>query len=88
MAKLQEKINDLKKSQEGFDRDVARLMEEDEAIEKDIADIERKIEENDSSIVNLKSRLAVISEARKTSKGTPAVKIGGNMHRRYENHRT
>ncbi len=77
--KLQHNIEELTNKQDGYDLDVARLMEEDESIGNEIAASEKVIIENTSTIENLKDQLEVVIETQKTDCGFPTVKIGGNI---------
>jgi septal ring factor EnvC (AmiA/AmiB activator) len=55
--KLQKTISELKTRQEAYDQDVARLMEEDESIDREIMATEKSITESATTIQALNARL-------------------------------
>jgi uncharacterized protein (DUF342 family) len=77
--KLQKTISELKTRQEAYDQDVARLMEEDESIDREIMATEKSITESATTIQALNARLDAISEAQKSNTGVAMVKVGGNL---------
>lgn len=78
--RLQQTILELEAKQEAYDQEVARLMEQDDAVSQEIAATETKIVESKERIEELNTRLDMIAEARKTDQGIAAVKIGGNVY--------
>ncbi len=79
VEKIQETIRALKAKQDAYDQEVNRLMDEDEAIGKKIAGIQKEISETKVEIESLTDRLLVITEARKTNLGIALVKVGGTI---------
>ncbi len=77
--KLQKTMLELKAKQDAYDQDVARLMDEDESIGKEIVATETAITESAKNIQELTARLETITEAQKSDGGVPMVKIGGNV---------
>jgi prefoldin subunit 5 len=69
----------LKAKQDAYDQDVARLMDEDESIGKEIAAAETAITESATTIQELTARLETITEAQKANHGIAMVKVGGNV---------
>jgi hypothetical protein len=77
--KLQRTLGELKAKQDAYDHDVARLMEEDESISREITATETAITASATTIQALKERLDALTEAQKTSQGVAMVKIGGTV---------
>lgn len=78
--KLQQRLLELKARQEAYDREVAGLMEQDDAISQEIAATKTRIDESKGRLEELNNRLDAIAETRKTDQGIAAVKIGGNIY--------
>jgi uncharacterized protein (DUF342 family) len=78
-AKLEKTIAELKARQDAYDQDVARLMDEDEAINQEIAETQKAISDGAARIVTVQERLETISEIKKTNLGIAVVKIGGTV---------
>lgn len=77
--KLQKAITEMKARQDAYDQDVARLMEEDESIDREIAAAERDLTENATKIQELNARMDLITKSQKMDSGVAMVKIGGNV---------
>ena len=77
--KLQKTMLELKAQQDAYDQDVARLMDEDESIDKEIAATETAITESAKTIQELTARLETVTQAQKSDRGVAMVKIGGNI---------
>ncbi len=77
--KLQKNITELKANQDAYDQDVARLMEEDESIDREIAATETAITESTTTLQALSAKLDVITETQERNHGIAMVKLGGNI---------
>ena len=77
--KLQKNITELKANQDAYDQDVARLMDEDESIGREIAETETAIAESATTLQALNAKLDVITETQERNHGVAMVKLGGNI---------
>jgi hypothetical protein len=67
-AKLEKTISELKARQDAYDQDVARLMDEDESINQEIAENQKAITENAATAsLRFNERLETITEIKKTN---------------------
>lgn len=78
-AKLHMIMAELQARQDAYDHDVAQLMEEDEAITRELAATEKATPENAAAIEQLGQQLDAITETLKQNDGLATVKIGGNV---------
>lgn len=77
--KLQKTIDELKLKQDAYDADVAKLMEEDESICQQIADLEKTATGNGQTLETLKTQLDELKTRQKEDCGVAIVKVGGNI---------
>ncbi len=77
--KLEKTMIELKAQQDGYDQDVAQLMEADDAISQEIAEAQKALTESTDQIMTLQERLETIAEIKKNDQGIAAVKVGGNV---------
>ena len=77
--KLKHTTSELKAQQDAYDQDVARLMEEDETISREIAATQLAITESAKTIQEYNARLDSLTEAQKTDHGLAVVNIGGTL---------
>ncbi len=77
--RLQQTLIELKAKQDAYDLDVAQLMEEDDALGKEIASTEEAIREGATSLRALDERLKTVAETQKNSGGLSVVRAGGNL---------
>ena len=77
--KRQETIAELRAEQDAYDHEVARHMDADASIGKEISLAEKAITESAATIKELTPRLKAATEAKKINHGVAMVKIGGNV---------
>jgi uncharacterized protein (DUF342 family) len=76
---LQRTMRELEDKQAAYDRDVARLMEEDDTISREITATQAAITEGSEKTSALIMRLEELGEAQKQSIGKALIRIGGDV---------